>query len=160
MPTSALPAAFRASHRQLWVACRCTWPGFDGQQNGAHRKFEARRPECAVQRSAASDRWAVLDGHQRSSVKGGFAACRQQPRFENVAVCSLRDSLSALLAQRLQFFQCLWPGLSCSMRSTTYDRPRLVPRASRSSSSWSNVSSPTPPVLPELMASSSASFEG
>ena len=43
-------------------------------------------------------------------------------------------------------------------RSTIHDRPTLAPRAS-SSSSCSNDSL-NPPVLPELMAPSRASFEG
>jgi len=48
--------------------------GVDGQQYNAQRKFEARRPQCAVQRSAASVRWAVLDGHERSLVRDSILA--------------------------------------------------------------------------------------
>jgi hypothetical protein len=38
---------------------------------GAHRKFEARRPACAVERSAASVRWVVRPGHQESFATDG-----------------------------------------------------------------------------------------
>jgi hypothetical protein len=40
------------------------------------RKFEARRPQCAVQRSIASVRWAVLDGHEPTLMNGWFKATR------------------------------------------------------------------------------------
>jgi hypothetical protein len=49
----------------------------DGQQYDAHRKFETIRPECAVQQSAASAPWAVLDGHQQSLANGRFRAWRR-----------------------------------------------------------------------------------
>ena len=67
---TALRRPSQVSECRHWVACRYTRPGFDGQQCGTHRKFEARRPECAVQRSAESVRWAVLDGHYRVLVTG------------------------------------------------------------------------------------------
>jgi hypothetical protein len=38
--------------------------GVDGQQYNAQRKLEARRPQFAIQRSAASVGWAVLDGQE------------------------------------------------------------------------------------------------
>lgn len=70
-------AAFRQPDSKaigrLWVAGGCTRPGFDEQQYGAHRKFEAKRPERAVQQSAASVHWAVLAG-QRMLAHGRFAA--------------------------------------------------------------------------------------
>jgi len=58
-------AALGLMQLQRRVACRYTRPWFDGQQYDTHRKFEARRPECGVQRSAESVRWAVLDGHKQ-----------------------------------------------------------------------------------------------
>ena len=68
------------------------------------------------------------------------------------------------LTKRLQGRQCLLPVFRHALegvRHVLVDRERrskLVAEV-RSSSSWFNVSS-TPLVLPELMASSSASFEG
>jgi hypothetical protein len=59
---------------QLRVACWCTRQEVDGQQYEAQRKFEARRPECAVQRSATSVRWAVLDGHNPAPLEGRSGA--------------------------------------------------------------------------------------
>jgi hypothetical protein len=71
---TALRQPFPRGECREWVACRCTRSAVDGQQCDAHRKFEARRPECAVQRSAASVRWAVLVGHKQALVNGGCMA--------------------------------------------------------------------------------------
>jgi hypothetical protein len=59
------------------AACGCTRLGVDWQQYNAQRKFEARRPQCAVQRSAASVRWAVLDGHKRVQATGSFGTAQR-----------------------------------------------------------------------------------
>jgi hypothetical protein len=47
--------------------------GLELAQYDAHRQPEARRPQCAIQRSAASVQWAVLDGHEPTLVTGSFA---------------------------------------------------------------------------------------
>jgi hypothetical protein len=69
------PAAWRQQVQgngyRLSVACRCTRPAVDGQPYDVHRKFEARRPECALQRSAASVRWEVRDGQKPASTNVG-----------------------------------------------------------------------------------------
>ena len=86
----------------VWVGCWCTRPKVDGQQYDAHRKFEARRPECAVQRSATTVRWAVLDGHQATFESGQTGRsptpCLAPPAswifVPWVAVCLLHSSWS------------------------------------------------------------------
>lgn len=45
--------------------------------------------------SCTSRRGIYAAGHERSSVKGGFPACRQQPRFESLAVTMAANAVSA-----------------------------------------------------------------
>jgi hypothetical protein len=69
--------------RLQWVACRCTRPEVDRQQYDADRKFEGRRTECVVQRSATLVQWAMLDGHQESVLTASFPASKyvRHPRI-------------------------------------------------------------------------------
>jgi hypothetical protein len=66
------------------VKGRCTRPGFDGQQYGAHRKFE----ECAVQRSAASVRWAMLGSHQLAPPGAGIGQLNILYGRDTTAYCA------------------------------------------------------------------------
>jgi len=53
--------------RLEWVAYRCTRPEVDGLQFDAHRKFEARRPQCEVQQPFGSVFSRAAVGHERNS---------------------------------------------------------------------------------------------
>jgi hypothetical protein len=57
---------------RLRVGCRCSRLAALGLLYDAHGKFDAGLPVCAVQRSAATGRRAVLDGQEPSMVTGGF----------------------------------------------------------------------------------------
>jgi hypothetical protein len=58
----------------LWVACRCTRPEVDGLQFDAHRKFEARRPQCEVQQPFGSVFSRAAVGHEPPMVNVSFVA--------------------------------------------------------------------------------------
>jgi hypothetical protein len=130
--TIALPKAgtrlenryvFDASAREIKALAARRLVEIVSEHYNAHRKFEARRPECAVQRSAASVRWAVLDDHQESLATGRFlaaqpalltlsAARRSPPEGRHVAAGPRRYAPDRAIATQ------------CSAR----DSPRSPPR--------------------------------